>query len=260
MVTETKARHEKLLHHLLKDGAIDVELMAVELGVSASTVRRGLRDLENRGLLRRTHGGAVPVETSFYEPFRYDASFVQQDAVRTDEKRRIGLAAAELVQEGEIVAISAGTTATQVARCLRHRSGITIVTNAVNVAMELSNSSGLRVISTGGVLSGSWFSLLGPVAIRTVEEFFFDWAFIGVDGIHASRGVTSHHQDEAALNRAMICNSRKAIAVADHSKLNQLARSHVSPLSDISQLITDTAALPGDLDAFVEHGLKVEAV
>ena len=260
MVTETKARHKKLLHHLLKEGAIDVELMAVDLGVSESTVRRGLRELESKGLLRRTHGGAVPVESSFYEPFRYDASFLQQEAVRSNEKRLIGLAAAELVSEGEIVAISAGTTATQVARCLRHRSGITIVTNAVNIAMELSNCPGLTVISTGGVLSGSWFSLLGQSAIRTVEEFHYDWAFVGLDGIHASQGATSNHQDEAALNRAMISHSRQAVAVADHSKLNIIARSHVCQLSDISLLVTDDSADAGCLDEFVLRGLQVRVV
>lgn len=126
--------------------------------------------------------------------------------------------------------------------------------------MELSNCPGLTVISTGGVLSGSWFSLLGQLAIRTVEEFNYDWAFVGLDGIHASQGATSHHQDEAALNRAMLNHSRQAVAVADHSKLNILARSHVCPLSDISLLITDNGSDAAQLDEFAARGLQVRVV
>src|SRR5579859_1990428 len=158
----TEGRQERILHALLREGAVDVEDMAEKLGVSPSTVRRGLRELESRGLLRRTHGGAVPVEAPLYEPFRYDASFQEQERLRSEEKRRIGFAAASLIRDGETVAISAGTTATAVARCLRSRSGITIVTNAINVVMELSHCRGLTVIATGGILSGGWFSLLGP--------------------------------------------------------------------------------------------------
>ena len=130
-----EGRHEQILHQVLREGSVEVESMAAQMGVSPSTVRRGLRDLESRGLLRRTHGGAVPVEAPLYEPFRYDASFQEQEGLRAEEKRRIGFAAASLIRDGETIAISAGTTATQVARCLRSRLGITIVTNAVNIAM-----------------------------------------------------------------------------------------------------------------------------
>ncbi len=260
MGSQTKTRQERLLYHLLHDGNIEVEAMAATLGVSPSTVRRGLQELECRGLLKRTHGGAVPVEAPLYEPFRYDASFQQQDAVRTDEKRRIGLAASELVQSGEIIAISAGTTATHVARCLKNRTNITIVTNAVNIAMELSHCPGLTVICTGGILSGTWFSLLGPSAIRTVEEFNYDWAFVGVDGLDSSSGITSNHLEEAALNRAMVTRSEKAVVVTDSSKLTKIARVHVCPVSALSLIITDTNAQPETLEGYRARGVDVKAV
>lgn len=256
----TEGRHERILHQLLREGALEVEDMAERLGVSPSTVRRGLRDLESRGLLRRTHGGAVPVEAPLYEPFRYDASFQEQEGLRSEEKRRIGFAAASLVREGETIAISAGTTATQVARCLRYRSGVTIVTNAVNVAMELSNCPGLTVIATGGILSGGWFSLLGPVALRSVEEFFYDRAFVGLDGIHPEHGATSHHPDEAALNRAMMRQARQAVAVADHTKIGRVVRAQVCPLSGIDLLITDSGAPEDDAAEFALRGLVIQRV
>ncbi len=260
MSIHSKHREETLLHHLLHDGALDVEQMAANLGVSPSTIRRDLHGLEVKGLLRRTHGGAVPVEVQLYEPFRYNASFQHQESVRSNEKRRIGLAAADLVQQGQIVAISAGTTATHVARCLRNRVDITIVTNAVNIAMELSHCTGVSVICTGGHLSGSWFSLLGPSAVQTVEEFNYDWAFIGLDGIHATLGATSNHQEEAAVNRAMAAKAHRAVAVADYSKLEKVARAHVCPINALSLLITDTNAQAPTLNQYEACGLEIKVV
>lgn len=255
-----QARDEVILRTLLREGTVAVEELAERLQVSPSTVRRSLRELEGRGLLRRTHGGAVSAESSLYEPFRYDASFQEQEGLRSEEKRRIGLAAASLVQDGETIAISAGTTATQVARCLRYRSGITVVTNAVNIAMELSNCPGLSVICTGGVLSGGWFSLLGPLAIRSVEEMFYDRAFIGLDGIHDENGVTSRHPDEAALNRAMIRQAKQTVAVADHTKVGRVARAQICPLSSIDLLLTDTGTPSECIDTFAQRGVTLQRV
>ena len=253
------ARHEAfILDSLLRAGTIDVEEVAKNLEVSPSTVRRRLRELQSRGLLRRTHGGAVAPGASLYEPFRYDESFQQQEALRSEEKRRIGLAAAALVKTGETIAISAGTTATQVARCLRHRSEITIVTNAINIAMELSDCPHLTVIVTGGFLSGNWFSLLGPQAIRSIEELFYDRAFIGLDGIHPEHGGTSRHPEEAALNRAISRQARQTVAVADHSKLGKIASAQICPLSEIDLLITDSGATDEADREFAERGLKIE--
>lgn len=253
-------KEEQILQALLREGTVEVEVLAEDLKVSPSTVRRRLREMESRGLLRRTHGGAAAAETGLYEPFRYDASFREQESLRSEEKRRIGLAAARMVQDGETIAISAGTTATQVARCLRHRSGITIVTNAVNIAMELSNCPGLTVITTGGVLSGNWFSLLGPLAIRSVEEFFYDRVFIGLDGVHPESGATSQHPDEAALNRTMVRQAKQAVAVVDHSKIGRITRAQVCPLSDLDLLLTDTGTPEDQVHIFTQHSLTMERV
>jgi DeoR family transcriptional regulator of aga operon len=196
-------RTEEILKELLRTGEVSVSDLVRQLNVSPATVRRALRSLERKGLLRRTHGGAIPLEPLLYEPFRHLSSFDEQEKRRVLEKRQIGVAAAELVVDGETIAIGAGTT-TQVARSIRHRTGLTIVTNAINIAMELSQHEHLKVMVTGGWVSGSWFALVGPGAIHSAGEMFVDRAFIGVDGIHAERGLTTNYPDQAAIHRAMI--------------------------------------------------------
>src|SRR6266516_2897678 len=145
-------RGEKILQELLRNGEVSVEHLSKRLKISPSTVRRELTELERVGLLRRTHGGAVRVEPMLYEPFRHVSSFSAQEQLHAAEKRRIGLAAAEIIRDGEIIALGAGTTTTQVARSIHHRKGITVVTNAVNIAMELSHRADLKLIVTGGIM------------------------------------------------------------------------------------------------------------
>jgi DeoR family transcriptional regulator of aga operon len=135
------------------------------------------------------------------------------------EKRQIGLAAAEMIADGEVVGIGAGTTTTQVARSLRHRKNITVVTNAVNIAMELSHRDDLKVFMSGGFLSPDWFTLVGPTAIQSVGEMFVDKIFIGVDGIHSEHGLTTNYPDQAAIHRQMMRQARYRVVVADHRKL-----------------------------------------
>jgi DeoR family transcriptional regulator of aga operon len=243
-------RTEEILKELLRTGEVSVSDLVQQLNVSPATVRRALQSLERSGLLRRTHGGAVPLEPLLYEPFRHVSSFQEQEKQRVDEKRRIGLAAAELVSDGETIAIGAGTTTTQVARSIRHRKGLTIVTNAINIAMELSHRDDLKVMVTGGWVSGSWFALVGPSAIESAGEMFVDKAFIGVDGIHAERGLTTNYPDQATIHRAMIKQARRTIVVADHYKLGVVGTALICPVADIHTLITDGGAPDEALRAF----------
>src|ERR687894_1256209 len=133
----TKRRAQFILQELLRTGKVSVGTIAKRLKVSTATIRRDLAELEGRGLLRRSHGGALPIQPLLYEPFRHTSYYHEQERQRGAEKRRIGLAAAELVVDGEFLAIGAGTTATQVARSICLHKGLTVLTNAVNVAMEL---------------------------------------------------------------------------------------------------------------------------
>lgn len=251
---------DEILQELLRAGGVAVDRLAVHFNVSPSTIRRSLSALEKKGLLRRTHGGAVAVEPALYEPFRHVSSFQEQEQQRAVEKRRIGLAAAALISDGEVIAIGAGTTTTQVARSIRHRKNITVLTNAVNIAMELSHRDDLKLIVTGGSLSGDWFALVGPTAIANVGEIFVDKMFIGVDGINVEHGLTTNYPDQAAIHRAMLKQARQKIVVADHQKIGVTGTALICPISEIDIFITNKGNSNKSTAVFTEKGIKVQKV
>jgi len=249
-------RTQEIMQDLLRAGDVSVNELAEQLDVSPTTVRRCLRRLESEGLLKRRHGGAVPVETLLYEAFRYDADLQERDKLCAEEKRRIGLAAGKEVADGDVVALSAGTTTTQIARSLKLHKDVTIVTNAVNIAMELARSQTIRVLLTGGFVSGGWFSVLGPTALETIAATEIDIAFIGVDGLSVA-GVTSAHPDEAAVNAAMIAKARRRVVVADHTKLGKSAAYPLCPLDVVDLIVTDTGANDDVVAALVAAGVDI---
>ena len=180
-------RNSFILRELRQAGSISVEDLRDKLNVSLATVRRDLQELERRGLLRRTHGGAIPIEPMIYEAFRHDRSFQDQVDRFAEEKRRIAMAAADLISPGDTIALTAGTTTTEVARNLHAIGGITVVTNTVNVAMELCKRKDVHVFVTGGHLRGDWFSLVGLEAVANMSKVYVDLLFIGVNGIDAKK-------------------------------------------------------------------------
>src|SRR6266850_8429422 len=258
--TVRNERAKRIIRELLHDGELSVERLSKRLKISTSTVRRELTELELAGLLRRTHGGAMRVEPMLYEPFRHVSSFSAQEQLHAAEKRRIGLAAAEIIRDGEIIALGAGTTTTQVARSIRHRKGITVVTNAINIAMELSHQVDLKVIVSGGTLSGDWFALTGPIAISAVGEMFVDRAFIGVDGIHPEHGLTTNYPDQASVHRAMMRQARQRIVVADHTKIGDIGTALIGAVSDINLIITDKGISPKIAAQFAAKNIEVRKV
>lgn len=251
------ARQEYILRQLQEFGSVAIEDLCNAQGASLATIRRDLDDLESRSLLRRTRGGAVPIGPLFYEPFRHDPSFQDKVSSFAEEKRRIARAAAELVQTGDTIALSGGTTTTEVARSLKVLNGISIITNTVNVAMELSSHKGIEVIVTGGILRGNWFTLVGPLASSATEMLFADTMFIGVDGIDAKQGLTCTHTSEAEVLRKLVGHSKRKVVVTDHSKIGAVAKWLLCPVAEIDMLITDTGATDEMVAPFEAMGVNV---
>lgn len=256
----TTPRSERILRELRQLGTISVERLCELLEVSVATVRRDLQELEDHGMLRRTRGGAVSIEPLFYEPFRHDSSFQEQIGRHADEKRRIAQAAADLVRDGEVIALTAGTTTTEVVRSIRNRTGVTVVTSTVNVAMELSKRKDIEVFVTGGFLRGDWFSLVGPTAGHAMSQINLDKAFLGVNGFDAEKGLTSANSGEAAINRIIVDQAKQRIVVADHSKLAAVSTYRFCGANEVQILITDTEASDEVIVPFVNLGIDVRRV
>jgi DeoR family transcriptional regulator of aga operon len=261
MSSKTDIRAKEILRLLLSHGKTSVEELTELFGTSPASIRRDLMRMEKRGLVHRTHGGAMLADQAVYEPFRFDASFQVREDRFAPEKKRIGLAAAELIRDKETVGFTAGTTTTQVARQLRHRTGIHIITNALNIGMELSSSNGLDTTLTGGSIR--WpgaFSLIGPTAIESVNVVVMDRVFIGVCGVDADRGATTIEAEEAAVFRAMIRQAKEVIVVADSSKVGMVSPAVICAVSDIDVLITDDGISKDASLAFARSGVRVISV
>lgn len=252
-------RSERILRLLQLAGEISVEQLCSALNVSIATVRRDLDELDQRGLLRRTHGGAKNLEPLLYEPF-HDSSFREQMEQHAVEKRRIALAAADLIQDGETICLAPGTTTTEIVRCIRHRKNLTVVVNSVNMAMELSQHKDLRVVVTGGALRPNWFSLVGPLTELAMQQIFPDKLFLGVTGLHPEKGLSCRNADAASALRVMIRNAKQTIVVADHSKLRAVSTYQICPVADVDALITDSDASAVMIEALRACGIEVRLV
>jgi len=227
-----------------------VAAVASEFDVSSATVRRDLRTLHEQGLLVRTHGGAVPSDLDLELPVRYRTS------LRRSEKRRIALAAADLVPDGAVVGLTGGTTTTELARVLSDRNGCTIVTNALNIASEMVLRSSIRLVVIGGSARHASYELVGPSAELMLARYHLDVAFIGTDGITLSGGCTTHDEMEAQTDRAFLGRSRRVVVVADSSKLGHTAFAHICDVSEIDDLITDSEADPEQLKELADAGVR----
>jgi DeoR family transcriptional regulator, aga operon transcriptional repressor len=258
MSVRQQHRDDRILKLLLRKGSVTVEELIASLGASAPSIRRDLTRLEARGLIRRTHGGAALVQELLYEPFRYDTAFQTREHRFVKEKRHIGVAAAELIAEKETIGLTAGTTTTWVARSLRHRSNLTVVTNAVNIGMELCNMPGLKIHLTGGYVHWPWsFSLIGAAANNFLGDSFLDKLFLSVSGIDSERGTTTNESDEALTFRAMVKQAKQIIVVADSSKLGVVTPSLICPIDDVDVLVTDAGASDEMVEGFTRKEIKV---
>jgi len=243
-----------ILEEISSDGTVEVADLAGRLDVSAATIRRDLERLEEQRLLTRTHGGAVSHGVLYELPLRY------KSARHQEEKRRIARAVAARVTDGMAVGLTGGTTCTEVARELVDREHLTVVTNALNIASELAIRPNLKLVVTGGVARPESYELVGPAAEQALAALNLDLACIGVDGIDAVSGCTTHHEVEAATNLALIERARRVIVVADSSKIGLVAFARICPVERVDELITDRRADARALRAIRQAGVSVETV
>jgi DeoR/GlpR family transcriptional regulator of sugar metabolism len=236
-------RHRAILRALSSCGAVRVADLAGELAVSEMTVRRDLDTLDAQDLLRKVHGGAVARHNRGEEP-RSSVKARQQRA----EKAAIAAAAAETVEDGMTIAIGAGTTTTELARHLRSRSSITVVTNSINVFQELTTDDGAAaplVYLSGGVRTPS-DALVGPVADAAISSFRVDVSYLGVHGFDTAAGLTSPNIAEAQTNRTLIGVGGRLVVLADHTKYGEVGACVFAALRQVKTLIVDDGLTGSD--------------
>jgi len=257
--TRTLHRQEQILELLAAQGSVTVRELSTQLKVSEWTIRRDLDELAARHLLTRRYGMATLASSPEVEVFSESSlSDVRAQGTNLAAKQRIGRAAAALLHEGERVALGAGTTTTEVARALKgFNKRLSIVTNALNIALELADESGLDVTCTGGTVRGYYAPLMGPLAERGLKAYFFDVAVVGVSGITLAEGLTVNSQLNAELLQIMIQQSSKLMVVADHSKIGHVRFAHLAGLEAVDVWVTDTSPPPEWNGALRERNITV---
>jgi DeoR family transcriptional regulator of aga operon len=241
-----------ILDRLACGGTVNVAAAAHDLGVSVATIRRDLTMLDDQNLLIRTRGGAVGRDVAYELPVRY------RDSHGRAAKQAIARMALRALAPGRhVVAVNGGTTTSEVARLLATRTELTVLTNALNIAGILVNRPRLKLVVTGGVARSNSFEMVGPWAEVIVGRFNVDTAFIGIDGISAASGLSTHDEVEAHTNAVIIGRAKRVVVVADGSKVGRSHLARVVGLNSVHELVTDSSADPEEVEAIRAHGVAV---
>jgi DeoR family transcriptional regulator, fructose operon transcriptional repressor len=245
-------RKNHILGQLRTNGRVDAVEIATELGVTGETIRKDLIALERQGLLRRVHGGAVPVQALAFEPS------VEARTEFLSEKTRIARAALDHLPEQGSVLIDAGSTT---AKLVEHFPGdreLTVYTNTLPLATALLTRPRLTVFTLGGRVRNKTFAEVGELAMRALAEINVDVAFLGTNGISLTRGLTTPDPEEAAVKRAMAGCAQRRILLADHSKFGVVSGTKHADLHDIDLLITDSALAQEQCAQLEQAGMRVQ--
>lgn len=227
-------RQAAILDRVRRNGRVDVGELADEFDVTPETLRRDLTSLERHGLLRRVHGGAIPVERLGFEP----GLTAREEAMASEKARIARVALAEVPVEGAIL-LDAGTTTARLADILPVDRELTVVTDAVTIAMALSARPNITVLCIGGRVRGRTLAMVDQWALRVLAETFVDVAFVGTNGISVERGLTTPDLAEAAVKRAMLQAARRVVVLADHTKVGNDCFARFGDLDEIDTLISD---------------------
>ncbi len=248
-------RKKVILEQIEQRASVSVIELAETLNVSDMTIRRDLNELEKIGLIRRTHGGAVGSRGRSYEP---------PLAIRSSEnnaiKQLLGKYAAEMVVEGDSIALDVGSTVYEIAVNLKNARNITVVTPSIPIATLFFDRSDVRLILPGGIIRAGELSMVGEYARHNLEYIFMDKLFLAVAAVNSSFGLTEYNVDDFAVKQAMIKNAKEIILVADSSKFEKTAFAFVAPLKVLSHLVTNEKPPKELIDTLKSNGVKIHIV
>jgi DeoR family transcriptional regulator, fructose operon transcriptional repressor len=248
----TEQRRGKIIELLEQRGSVLVEALSSQFAVSLVTIRKDLSELEGRGLLHRTHGGATWAHRSLFNPSFREKVYLQQA-----EKQAIARAALSLIEEGDSLILDAGSTTQTLARAMKKRfRNLFVVTNSTPIALELSET-GWEILLLGGQVRHHSMALIGPATVRALETYHVDKAFMCATGVSVRHGYTTPNDLEAQTKRAMIAAAETVIALVDSSKLGRTTLSCFAQGTEIQHLITDWNTDPEQLEAFQQQKIVV---
>ncbi len=244
-------RKAKILQILNTTQRIQVNDLTESLQVSESTIRRDLQDLELAGLLKRTHGGAVKLEPTSFEP-----TMDEKELTNIEEKIDIGKRAASLITDNDTIILDAGTTTLQIAKFIKAKK-VTVLTNSILIALELSQNKDVSVVVTGGHVRKETVSIVGPLTDKIIQSFRVDKVFVGANGITPQDGCTTPNMDEAHTKRIMIKSAKEIYIVADHSKFGNVSFARFAKLEEIDGIITDGNIDKNVLEKYTANHIQV---
>lgn len=244
-------RERLILDRLSQMGTISVNDLAAELRLSEVTIRSDLKVLEEKGWLQRIRGGAAPA---------YHRDILERQRLHTEEKQTIARAAAELVQDGDVIMIEAGTTTAMIARYLVGKRDVHIVTNSTLVFSYARMNPALQITMTGGEFRRPTESLVGPIALDTIGRLNVRLAFVGTDGFSLHRGMTTHLVEGGEIVKAMKAHAEQTILVADSSKYGKVGFVSVLPLKEVALIITDRNLSPQAVDELKEASISMRLI
>lgn len=240
-------RRTQILQTVRSAGRVRVNELANRFSTSAVTIRNDLNELHQRGLVLRSHGGAVLPDTILHE-----SPVHERLKAHSDEKRRIGAMAATLINDGETIILDSGTTTLEIARQIKKKQGLQIITNGVNIAAELLDARDAEVFIVGGTVRGESASISGRFTEEMFDQFSADKLFLSGAGCDLDFGVSGANLEETMVNRAMLRISREIILVADASKFSKRSMTRIAPFSEIDTVISDMS-----LDEEIQEKLRL---
>ncbi|SER29463.1 transcriptional regulator, DeoR family [Gracilibacillus ureilyticus] len=246
-------RHQLIVEEVNQRKSVRVSELAALFSVTDETIRRDLEKLEKEKKLARSHGGAVSIKSGTDEP---EIPFQEREIIHIEEKKQIAKEAVKHIVETDKILLDASTTAWYVAKNLPNIP-ITVLTNSVNVVLELSKKQRITVISTGGTLLSRSFSYVGPLAERSLDLYHVNKAFLSCKGIHFERGISESNEQQARIKQKMIEITETSYILADHHKFNTQAFAHVTSIENVHRIITDSNAAKEDVALLKELGLEV---
>lgn len=246
-----KERQDYIEKKIKENHSIKVNQIAEYFNVSESTIRRDLQEMEEMKLLVRTYGGAMSINKRNFEP-----TFVEKGTENQDEKEYIGEIAAEMIKEGDTIILDSGTTTLQIAKKIKNKD-ITVVTNSVDIAYELSTKGSINVIVTGGELREVSRAMVGHLSVDVLKGLKVDKVFLGVNGISVEEGVTTPNIVESRTKRAMVESANEVIVVADSTKFTNVSLCIVCDIESIDKIITSKKTSRSELAGYRELGIEV---